>query len=44
MKKKPAKKPITKYVRNMWTRKPVTQVVPNKKKYDRKRDKRNFEE
>jgi len=36
--KKKKKKPITKYVRNLWTRKPQTQVVPNKKKYDRKRD------
>lgn len=27
-------------VRRAWTRKPQTQVVSNRKKYDRKRDKR----
>lgn len=33
------KKTIYCSVRRSWTRKPGTQVVPNKKKYTRKRDK-----
>jgi len=27
-----------KAIRNLWNRKPETQVVPNKKKYSRKKD------
>jgi len=33
------KKPIYKQIRKVWKINPKTRVVPNKKRYDRKRDK-----
>lgn len=31
-------------IRKFWHRSPVTQVVPNRKKYNRKRDKQKFKD